>query len=83
MDQTRICSLSEVGEGCRVTVVSLRGGRAFQSRLIAMGLKVGSQITVLRNSGGRRGPTLVMAGESRLGIGHGMAGRFMVTVDAP
>jgi len=83
MDETRICTLSEVAEGSRVTVVAMRGGRAFQSRLIAMGLKVGSPVTVLRNSPRGQGPTLVAAGESRLAIGHGMAERIMVTADPP
>ena len=59
-------------------VVSIQGGRGFQHRLIGMGLKVGSVLTVLHAAGGGVGPTLVAVGDTRLAIGHGMAQRILV-----
>ena len=77
-----VVPLSTVPPGRRATVVVLSGGMEFQSRLVNMGLNVGSMIEVIHNSR-YGGPTLVATGESRLGVGYGMARRIMVAVDPP
>ncbi len=72
--------LSRLGPGQTARVVALGGGRAFQARLVSMGLLVGSEIKVIRATGSTRGATLVAVGPMRLGIGRGMAERIMVTL---
>ncbi len=63
--------------GC---IVALRGGREFQQHITSLGLNVGSRIEVLEtgcaNAG--QGPVGIRSGETRLSIGHGMAGRILV-----
>lgn len=54
------------------------GGRAFQQRMVSMGIRVGTELEVLRGSSG---PVLVGVGESRLALGRGMAEKIMVNVD--
>jgi len=69
--------LSAVPAGRRVRVVALASGRGLQSRLVSMGLTIGSELRILR--GGAAGPTLVALGETRLAIGRGMAERIIVS----
>ena len=73
-------ALCDTPEGAKATVVALPTGRRAHSRLVNIGLKVGSEIQVLRNSGW--GPVLVGTGLTRLAIGHGMAERVTVEVAA-
>jgi len=64
--------------GEEATIMALAGGRGLQSRLISMGLKVGSQVRVVRGGAGTWGPILIALGQARLAIGRGMADRIMV-----
>ncbi len=80
MNDHRPQPLSRLGPGQTARVASLGGGRAFQARLVSMGLLVGSEIKVIRASGSTRGAALVAIGPMRLGIGRGMAERIMVTL---
>lgn len=73
--------LSTIGTGCRGTVAALTGGHAFHSRIVSMGLTVGSAIEVIQRSSGLAGPTLIATGNTRLAVGHGMAEKIMVEVE--
>ena len=64
------------GEGERLKIASLVGGKNFQDRIFGMGLNVGAEINILRNVGG--GPVLIALNGSRLFLGGGMAHKINV-----
>lgn len=64
------------GEGERLKIASLVGGKNFQNRIFGMGLNVGAEIDILRNVGG--GPVLIALNGSRLFLGGGMAYKIIV-----
>ncbi len=68
-------SLAAVGE--TVEIDSLRSGAEMERRLAAMGLRAGTACIVLQNE--RPGGLVVRVGESRLGLGPGMAHKILVT----
>lgn len=57
-------------------ITSIHGGRHYRRQLMDMGLRPGMQIAVLRAGGA--GPVLITAGDTRLGIGRGMAEKIEV-----
>jgi len=63
-------------EGVWLKVVAIRPGRGVQHRLIELGLTVGARICVLQRGG--TCPMLIGVGDSRLALGHGLAGKIMV-----
>jgi ferrous iron transport protein A len=79
-DKGPVLPIREVPDGRLATVVSLEGGHEFQSHLRSMGLLVGSRVQVVSSCNGRRGPTLVAVGETRLALGYGMSGKILVEV---
>jgi len=64
------------GEGERLKIASLVGGKNFQDRIFGMGLNVGAEIDILRNVG--NGPVLIALNGSRLFLGGGMAHKINV-----
>ena len=68
--------LSKVTPGKDVTLSSIEGGRCFRARLTDMGLNIGVKIKVLNSYG--HGPTIILAGDTRLILGHGMANKIIV-----
>lgn len=80
MNESFIRPLSELQKGRHATVVALAGENESESRLVSMGLHVGSRIKVV-GTAGRQGPTLVAAGETRLAVGPCMAQAILVSVD--
>ena len=82
MGEQIVQPLSRIPSKARGTVTALTGGHAFHSRIVSMGLVVGSTIEVIQHSSGLGGPTLIAAGNTRLAIGHGMAEKIMVEVEA-
>ncbi|HUT01008.1 MAG TPA: FeoA family protein [Phycisphaerae bacterium] len=79
MNESSAQPLSRVPIGQTATVVALEGGQGFQSRLISMGLTVGSEVRVIRGGAGAWGPTLIALGQARLAIGRGMADKILVS----
>lgn len=71
--------LSKVAPGKNVTLSSIEGGRCFRARLRDMGLNAGVKIKVLNSYG--HGPTIILAGNTRLILGHGMANKIIVKED--
>jgi ferrous iron transport protein A len=59
-----------------LTITSMHGGRRYRRQLMDMGLRPGLNITVMR--GGGNGPVLLQVGDTRLGIGRGMAEKIEV-----
>lgn len=68
--------LSKVTPGKDVTLFSIKGGRCFRARLTDMGLNAGVKIKVLNSYG--HGPTIILAGNTRLILGHGIANKITV-----
>ncbi len=67
--------LMMAGEGARVRIVALHGGKGLSLRLTELGLNVGSEVQVIQRQGGG---LLVARGESRIAIGGGMAAKVQV-----
>ena len=76
-----IISLNQAAAGLRGTVVALAGGTRFQERVVSMGLDIGREVEVLQASCNGNGPVRLAVGETRLALGHGMAGKVMIAVD--
>jgi Fe2+ transport system protein FeoA len=65
--------------GERVKIVEIRGGRCLAGKLACMSFYPGVEIEVISN---RPGPLVISRGSgegARLGIGHGMARRIIVS----
>lgn len=81
MEEAGTRTLGMMKAGQKGTVVALNGGYKFQTRLVSMGVNIGSDIEVIHSGNGRGGPTLIATGETRLAIGYGMLDRILVAVD--
>ncbi len=67
--------LSMVAKGERVRLAKVRAGACMCSRLSALGLTPGVEMTIVQDAGG---PLLLEVRNSRLAIGRGMAHRILV-----
>jgi Fe2+ transport system protein FeoA len=77
VDSLEIIPLTTVFPGKKVKIISLLAGRGLQRHLIDMGLNIGSEVEVISSI--RKGPLLIVCGETRLMIGFGMAKKIMVS----
>ena len=62
------------------TVVSINGGFGMVRRLNALGIHEGKTITKV-SAQWMHGPVIIRIGHTDLAIGHGMAGKIMVSRD--
>lgn len=62
-------------------IVALNGEIETQNRLVGMGLHIGKEVEILLPCTRDNGPAIVVAGETRLAIGYGMASQIMVAAD--
>jgi ferrous iron transport protein A len=62
--------------GEKVKVVKLSGGKNFIDKLASMGIYSGAELKVVKN--GHDGPMIVALGNTRIGLGHGMAKKILV-----
>ena len=69
--------LTRIKEGQAVKVVEINGGRQFQIKIDAIGLRVGSKIIKL-SAQVLNGPVTIKIGSTKLAIGHGMAKKILV-----
>jgi ferrous iron transport protein A len=69
--------LTQIKEGQAVKVVEINGGRQFQKKIDAIGLRVGSKIVKL-SAQMLNGPVTIKIGSTKLAIGHGMAKKILV-----
>lgn len=68
--------LTMAGEGERVRIQTLRGGKGLMLRLTELGLNQGTELRIVQ----RQGSGLVVArGETRIALGGGMATKILVT----
>jgi ferrous iron transport protein A len=69
-------SLASMEEGLCARLVAVEAGTSLRTRLVAMGLRTGCEVRVVRNGG--RGPFVVALGSSRIVLGRGMAHQVRV-----
>jgi ferrous iron transport protein A len=72
--------LAMAQEGERLRIHLLRGGKGLEMRLTALGLNVGSELTVSQRSGDS---LVVLRGDARIALGAGMAHKIMVVRPHP
>ncbi|MBE0425158.1 MAG: ferrous iron transport protein A [Nitrospirae bacterium] len=72
IDLLPLIALREGEEGL---IHFISGGYGLISRLASMGIAPGTQVTVLRNSGG---PLLLLTNGTRIAIGKGQSSKIMV-----
>jgi len=72
----KIMPLTIVPPGKEATLISIAGGMGLRTRLADMGLNEGVKIKVLHSH--RPGPCVVLVGNTRLALGHGMAQKMLV-----
>ncbi len=70
--------LSSLSPGEEGIVKSYLAGIGMERRLSDMGLREGVRVRMVSDSGG---PVCVVANESRIALGHGMAGKILVHLD--
>ena len=76
--QSAFIPLAELPVGIPARIAEVRGGRQLARRLLALGLRVGSEIMVLHH----RGSGLVVShGGSRVALGGGIVDKLMVESD--
>lgn len=68
--------LTEVEEKQKAVISSIDAGRELSSRLSAMGLIPGAEITMSKNAG--RGPLIILIKDSKVALGRGMAEKVFV-----
>jgi len=68
--------LSLLRPGKEATLVSITGGRGLRNRLTDMGLNDGMKLKVLQSHSS--GPCVILVGNTRLVLGHGMAQKVLV-----
>jgi Fe2+ transport system protein FeoA len=71
-------SLATLTDGARARFVKVQAETAFRTRLVAMGLRPGTELRMVHNGG--RGPFVLAVDGSRIVLGRGMAHRVLVTL---
>jgi len=71
-------ALSNLPPGETGIVAKISGGSEFLSRMVALGISPGVEVTVLQNH--HHGPILTCVRESRLALGRGEAQRILLQV---
>jgi ferrous iron transport protein A len=74
----QVKSLGELATGKHGVVRKLQGGRAFTSRLSALGFTIGAEVTIVQNYG--RGPVVVTVCDTHVALGRGEAQKLLVEV---
>ena len=71
-------SLASLADGALGRFVRAQATTAVRTRLVAMGLRPGTEVRVVHNGG--RGPFVVAVEGARIVLGRGIAHRVLVTV---
>jgi ferrous iron transport protein A len=73
---THAFPLGMAGEGEKVKIVSITGGKNLAKRLLTLGLVEDTQVQLLHKQSGNG--IVIVCGETRLALGLGMAQKIMV-----
>ncbi|MBI4655648.1 MAG: FeoA domain-containing protein [Elusimicrobia bacterium] len=71
--------LTDLDRGKTGKVLEISGGRGIRQKLDALGIRTGVKIKKI-SSQILRGPAIVQAGNTKVAIGYGMAGKIIVDV---
>ena len=71
-----VLPLALAGVGEKIRIISMRGGRGFNNKLVSMGLKVGDEIRVVYRRPG--GAVLIAKDGTRYALGVVMAQKILV-----
>jgi len=72
-------TLDRMSNGQKGIIVNINGGNSLINRLAALGIMKGKKVTKVSNMI-MRGPVTVEVGQTRIAMGHGMAGKVVVEV---
>jgi len=79
---TNCVSLADVGQGQSGTVLVIQAGFGLTSRLDSMGIRPGVRLEKISGSP-FHGPVTIRVGNVNLALGHGMAAKILVQIEAP
>ncbi len=79
MKRKTIANLTELAKGQSGKVIRINAGAGLIHRLEAIGLRTGMGVTKVSGIP-LRGPVIIQAGGTRVGLGHGMARKVLVEV---
>lgn len=74
-----VVSLTEVSAGERGVISAIEGGYGLVSKLDAMGIRIGKEVTKV-SAQWMRGPVLLRQGNTQVAIGFGMAQKIQVEI---
>ena len=77
--EVEIIHLTKLKAKQKAVVIDIQGGDEVSKRLGALGIRPGRELTMI-SSHFWRGPVSVIAGKTKIAIGHGMAHKIMVEV---
>ena len=69
-------TLSDLPRGTQGVIRQMQGGKHLTSRLAALGITIGAQLTVVQNYG--HGPLLLAVRDTRVALGRGEARKIQV-----
>jgi len=69
-------SLIEFESGQRARIVQIVGGLKMRDRLMTMGIREGSEVTIV-NQPSRHGPVVISVSGSQFALGNGVASRVL------
>ncbi|UCD86165.1 MAG: ferrous iron transport protein A [Deltaproteobacteria bacterium] len=72
--------LSQMKTGQKGVVIQIAGGRGLNSRLAALGIRIGHEVTKV-SSMLMAGPVVVKVGNTEIALGFGMAQKIIVEVN--
>ena len=76
MTQPSIISLAKLASREKGTMIELRGGAHFVSRMATLGFTPGASLTMVQNFG--HGPLIVLIRDARIALGRGEANKIRV-----
>ena len=74
-----VLSLTKISAGERGIISAIEGGYGLVSKLDAMGIRIGKEVTKV-SAQWMRGPVLLRQGNTQVAIGFGMAQKILVEV---
>ena len=80
MPEGKLVNLRQMRTGQSGRVVQIQGGHGLVNRLSALGIRPGKMITKV-SSMLMRGPVTIQSGNTKLGVGFGMANKIIVELE--